>query len=197
MMRNNVKIAITGGVCSGKSTVAKIIEEQGHSVISCDEIYHELLNDERFANALVNEFGDIKNSDGSIDKAKLSKIVFGDDVKREKLNALTHPKIMQRVIEEASGDGIFFCEVPLLFEGGFERLFDNAIVVLRKKDARLKELMNRANIDKIQALLRINSQYNYEIYSFAKYYVINNSGNLANLRSETLTTLERVVKDYS
>lgn len=196
MMQNNVKIAITGGICSGKSTIANIIKEQGYQVFSCDEIYSELLNDENFINLLVGEFGNIKNPDGTLNRGKLSDVVFNDGEKLKKLNSLTHPLIMQKTMELMTGEGIFFCEVPLLFEGGFERFFDNVIVVLREKEERVKELVQRSKIDKYQALLRINSQFDYENRVFIKYYVIHNDCNLDKLRKDTLNVLEKIEKDY-
>ena len=196
MMRNNIKIAITGGVCSGKSTVAQIIEEQGYKVLSCDKIYSEILEDSLFIDTLAKEFGAIKNVDGTLNRARLSEIVFGCDERLKKLNSLTHPKIMQRAMEQMTGEGLFFCEVPLLFEGGFEQLFDNVIVVLRNDAERIAELMQRRNIDEKQAFLRINSQFDYKNCNFEKYYVIHNNANLSNLRSNTLLTLEKIIKHY-
>lgn len=196
MMQNNIKIAITGGICSGKSTVARIIEEQGYSVISCDEIYRDILIDKKFVNLLDREFGNLKKSDGTLNRDELSEIVFNDSAKLKKLNSLTHPQIMIRAMELMTGNGLFFCEVPLLFEGGFERLFDNAIVVLRKKSERIKELMQRSKVDENQAQLRLNSQFNYDNSDFVKYYVIHNDDNLVKLRTITLNLLEKIKKDY-
>ena len=197
MTQNNIKIAITGGICSGKSTVAQIIREQGYKVYSCDEIYSGLLKEESFINLIDSEFGNIKNSDGTLNRDKLSQIVFNDSEKLNKLNSITHPKIMQRVMELMNGNGIFFCEVPLLFEGGYEQLFDNVIVVLRDKNERVKELMNRATLEEKQALLRINSQIDYENGNFIKYYVIHNYKYLSNLYQNTLSVLKKIVEDYN
>lgn len=197
MMQSNVKIAITGGICSGKSTIAKIIGEQGYKVFSCDEIYQELLGDINFINLLNKEFTGVKNSDGTLNRNKLSDIVFNDSDNLQKLNSITHPKIMQRAMELMSGEGIFFCEVPLLFEGGFESQFDNVVVVLRDESERVGELMHRSKIDENQAILRLKSQFNYNNYDFTMYYVIHNNGNLTELRSASLDLLEKIVKDYN
>ena len=197
MMQNNIKIAITGGICSGKSTVAQIIGEQGYKVISCDEIYRGLLNDARFIEQIDKEFGDIKNSDGTLNRTKLSEIVFTDSEKLKKLNSITHPQIMQKAMEQMAGNGVHFCEVPLLFDNGFERLFDNVIVVLRDKSVRAQELIERNKIDKKQAILRINSQFDYQNHGFIEYYVIHNNANLVELRKKTLEVLEKIIKEYN
>ena len=196
MTQNNIKIAITGGICSGKSTVAQTIREQGYSVVSCDEIYSELLKESHFLNLLEKVFGNIKNDNGTLNRTKLSEIVFSDRGKLEKLNSITHPQIMQRAISEMEDGGINFCEVPLLFEGGFERLFDNVIVVLRDDDIRVEELVKRNKINEKQALSRINSQFNYKNCDFTKCYVINNNSNLVELQKNTLIVLEKIRKDY-
>lgn len=195
MKQNNIKIAVTGGICSGKSTVTNFIREQGYPVISCDEIYGDLLREEQFKKMLQAEFGDILSADGSIDKRKLADIVFSDAKKRERLNGITHPRIFKEAFDKMTGEGTFFCEVPLLFESGAQQLFDGVIVVLRKKSERIAELMKRLKIDEKQALLRINSQFDYENATFVKYYAIHNSGNLDELREKTLFTLEAIKKE--
>ena len=196
-MQNNIKIAITGGICSGKSTVAKIIKEKGYKVFSCDEIYCELLDNPKFIDLLDKEFNGVKNSDGTLNRTYLSEIVFNDSNKLKKLNMLTHPQIMQRAMELMSGNGLFFCEVPLLFEGGFEQLFTNTIVVLREESDRVQELMRRNNIDEKQAILRINGQFGYKNQDFTKYYVIHNDGDLNCLEKNTLSVLEKIIKEYN
>ena len=196
-MQNDIKIAITGGICCGKSTVAQIIREQGYKVLSCDEIYKELLNNIDFVNLIDSEFNGVKNNDGTLNRDKLSEIVFADNEKLKKLNSITHPQIMQRAMEQMSGNGIFFCEVPLLFEGQFEGLFDNVIVVLRDENERLRELMQRSKIGEIRAKKRINSQFDYKNCDFTKYYVIHNDTSLADLRKNTLEALSKIIEDYN
>ena len=90
MTQNNVKIAITGGIGSGKSTVAEIIAKQGYTVISCDAIYSRLLSDKEFVNVLSAEFGDILTEEGTLDRKRLSTVVFSDKAKLAKLNEITH-----------------------------------------------------------------------------------------------------------
>ena len=196
MKQSNVKIAITGGICSGKTSVAQIIRQKGYTVISCDEIYGKLLEDRNFINLLIGEFGEITNADGALDRSKLSEIVFNDREKLKKLNSITHLKIIQRAFEQMTGGGVFFCEVPLLFEGAFEKLFDGVIVVLRKLEDRIAALTQRNNISKNQALNRINSQFDYDNCNFITYYVIHNDKDLIKLQDDTLIVLKKIEKDY-
>ncbi len=194
MTQNNVKIAVTGGIGSGKSSVCKIIKESGFPVISCDEVYSELLKSADFLAVLHNEFGNVLKEDGALDRKKLAEIVFNDSTKRERLDKITHPVIMDEVLRRANSHKLCFCEVPLLFENGFESLFDNVIVVLRPKEERVSAVQKRDGCSSENVDLRIKSQINYEKFDFAKYYVIRNAGNLTDLREKTAEILKRITQ---
>lgn len=181
-MKQNKKIAITGGIGSGKSTVSAILKRKGFNVYSCDEIYSELIKDSAFIKMLSDEFGDILSGDNSLDRKKLSAIVFSDAKKLERLNNITHPAIYQRMFEVAKDNGgVNFFEVPLLFEDSAQDLFDEVIVVLRDTEKRIEEVIRRDNLSREEVEQRIKSQINYEKSDFAKYYVIHNNGDFANL----------------
>ena len=92
MMQNKLKIAITGGIGSGKSAVAEIIKNQGFSVFSCDEIYKELLRDKQFLNLISLNFDGVLSADGELDRQKLSDIVFNDKTALGVLNNITQPR---------------------------------------------------------------------------------------------------------
>lgn len=192
MKQNNFKVAITGGICSGKSTVCKIIKESGYPVFSCDEIYAELLQSSNFCKQISDGLGGGYFNDGELDKDKLKMEVFSDGEKLQTLNSLTHPAIMQKLLQSADKKSAAFCEVPLLFENGYERLFDGVIVVLREKSKRIAALVNRDKISEKDALLRINSQFNYDKFDFAEYYVIHNDKNLADLKQKTQQILQKI-----
>ncbi len=194
MTQNNVKIAITGGIGSGKSTVAEIIAKQGYTVISCDAIYSRLLCDKEFVNVLSAEFGDILTEEGTLDRKRLSTVVFSDKAKLAKLNEITHPAIMERALKEMSGEGIYFCEVPLFFENNFEKLFDGVIV--RDESIRILAVTERDDKTESEVVSRINNQFDYDNNKFEEYYVIHNNRNLKNLQSETLKIIEKIKKEY-
>jgi len=194
MTQNNVKIAVTGGIGSGKSSVCKIIKESGFPVISCDEVYSELIKSSDFLTVLQSEFGNVLKEDGTLDRKKLAEIVFNDSQKRERLNKITHPAIMNEVLSRTNSHKLCFCEVPLLFEDGFESLFDNVIVVLRPKEERVSAVQKRDGCSSESVNLRIKSQINYDKFDFAKYYVIRNEGNLADLREKTSEILNRIIQ---
>ena len=144
-----IKVAVTGGIGSGKSTVIGLIENEGYKCVSADGIYAEMLDDERFVENLsdyMNIVPKIVNGKKVLDRKKLADVVFNDKSKLKKLDEYTHPLIMNSLIKRMNsfvGEKIVFAEVPLLFEGGFESLFDCVIVVEREYESRVLSTMLR------------------------------------------------------
>lgn len=182
MKQNNIKIAVTGGIGSGKTTVCNFIKELGFNVYSCDEIYAELLNGGMLTDEISSAFGNEILTDSKIDRQKLGQCVFNDGSKLKKLNEITHKAIFNEMFKRAENvSGPAFFEVPLLFEGGYENLFDGVIVVLRDEDARINSVVLRDNLVAEDVKKRIACQYNYSFDGFAEYYVIHNCGTINNL----------------
>ena len=192
-MKQSKKIAVTGGIGSGKSTVMKIIAGKGYPIFSCDEIYSQLTSDSDFLNILRHSFGDILNSDGTLDRKKLSEIVFNNPAKLAELDKITHPAIykeMFRMADEAGG--ICFCEVPLLFESGAESLFDGVIIVMRNEEQRIKSVTARDKLPEQDVKKRISNQFDYDSADFAMYYVIHNNGDLSELEWQTEEIIKKI-----
>lgn len=192
LMQNNMKIAITGGIGSGKSTVSKIIKEEGYSVFSCDEIYAELLCDKSFSESIKELFGPEIFENNLLDRKKLSEIVFNDAAALQKLNKLAHPAVIKCAIQKMEGLYLSFCEVPLLFENGFESLFDGVIVIQRNKQDRINSVVLRDDLIGEEVEKRINAQFDYDIGDFAMYYVIHNNGDMKMLRDKTVDVLNKI-----
>lgn len=192
-MKQSKKIAVTGGIGSGKSTVMKIIAGKGYPIFSCDEIYSQLTSDRDFLNILRHSFGDILNSDGTLDRKKLSEIVFNNPAKLAELDKITHPAIykeMFRMADEAGG--ICFCEVPLLFESRAESLFDGVIIVMRNEEQRIKSVTARDKLPEQDVKKRISNQFDYNSADFAMYYVIHNNGDLSELEWQTEEIIKKI-----
>lgn len=134
-----LKIAITGNIASGKSEVEKIIA-QYFPVYDADKIAHKFL--------------------GNVDRRVLGEKVFSDPIARKKLEEYIHPKVKDEILKifSESKDKYVFVSIPLLFETGFDKLFDKIIFVQCDDELRLKRLMKRNNFTKKQALKRMNSQ---------------------------------------
>lgn len=185
------RIAITGGIGSGKSTVALMMKEMGYPVFSCDEIYREVQTSEAYKKEISRYFGEtIEN--GVLNREKLAEIVFSDDDKRKTLNSITHPMIMSRLFEKMSAFEISFAEVPLLFEGGFEQDFDDVIVVYRKLEARIAAVCARDKTNEEKTLARIKKQADYEKIIKEGHTVIYNDEDLTSLRKKVLSVLEKI-----
>ena len=190
------KIAITGGIGSGKSTVARILKDAGYPVYSCDEIYRDVINQKEYIEQFQQAFSGVVEN-GAINIQKLSKIVFNDKEKRERLNAMAHPKIMQALNEKMDKEKseLVFAEVPLLFEGGYENDFDQRIVIMRPLDEKIVSVCKRDKTDRERVLSRIQSQLNYEdknVIAFLKSkkaIIINNVGTEQDLKDKIFSLL--------
>lgn len=197
MQSKSIKIAITGGIGSGKSTVAEILAAQGEKVFSCDKIYARLLSEnKKMTQKIISEFGEKILNGGSIDKRALSERVFSDNTLLEKLNNITHPEILNSVNELTNKEHLCFVEVPLFFESSWEQYFNGAIVVLRDINERIAAVTMRNNVKQEEAENRIKTQLNYDNCDFAEYYVIHNNKNLVDLKQKTLKILKKIKIDY-
>lgn len=162
-----LKIAVTGGIGSGKSTVCGILRTTGYPVFSCDEVYAGLLKKRDFCMALEILFPGA-TSGGTIDRAALRNIVFSDRRALERLNAFTHPAIMQALnarIENVRKEGkeIVFAEVPLLFEERYDALFDKIIVVERNEADKIKSVILRDSCTRDVVRQKMAAQFDYSL----------------------------------
>lgn len=159
-------IGLTGGIASGKSTVAKTLSKLGAYVIDADKVAHMIIEPHRPAwYDIVQEFGEeILNRDQTVNREKLGKIVFDDPVLLQKLNSITHPRIMEFFKEEMQRlkaqvpDSIIVFEVPLLYETHMDRICDEVWVVWVDRETQLERLCQRDNISREDALKRIEAQ---------------------------------------
>lgn len=193
MLNGKKLIAVTGGIGSGKSTVCNFLKEAGQTVISCDKVYSDMLDDEEFVKKISNLFNIetiTENGKVALNKHKLADLVFSDVQKKELLNNFTHPEIWKRVLELATkaDSKIVFIEVPLLFENNSEKNFDNVWVVFRDNEERINSVMARDGLDREHIEKRMKNQYDYSKID-AEHTAIHNSGDLSELKNIVLRLL--------
>lgn len=193
-------IAITGGIGSGKTTVASWIEETGVPVIDADDISRALTAPGGPALPLIRKaFGDaVFQEDGSLNRAALAALVFRDDPANQlKLNAILHPMVIQTMRSqldelEAWGEKIAVIEVPLLYESGMESMADAVICVAASTETRLKRLMERSGMTRQQALARMRLQQDTEKTEALADYVIHTDGPTPENKRTTLRLWQRI-----
>jgi dephospho-CoA kinase len=175
-------IGLTGGVGSGKSTVAEMLRELGASVVDADEATHAVYEPGGPGfDAVVREFGDEYVADGRIDRARLGELVFRDDDARRRLNSIVHPLVRdwmaQRTAEAAEkGAEVVVQDVPLLFENGLERLFSTVVLVYAPEDVQVERLVSGRGLKLERARAMIAAQMPIENKRGLAHHVINNSG---------------------
>lgn len=195
------KIAITGGIGSGKSTAAKILQEIGFTCFSADKIYNDLLKNGDFVLEVSKRMGiEPIAVDGKItlDKKAVSNLVFGDKSELKKLNECTHPVVMSVLtnkISHVKGEKFVFAEVPVLFEEGYDKLFDYVFVIKRNLDARLSNTMSRDGKNAEEVKRVVKSQIDYEkIPQSDNIIVVNNDGDIEELKAKLSGLMEAIEK---
>ncbi len=158
-------IAITGGIGSGKSLLTDYFASLGYAVLSADEIYSDLLKDEYFVKGICDAVGVravLVNGRYTLDRKAVAEKVFGNPAERKKLDDFTHDAIMSEMFSRANDcSGVVFCEVPLLFEGGYDKYFDCVIVVFRNENERISSVVSRDNKSAELVKEIIKNQYDY------------------------------------
>jgi dephospho-CoA kinase len=183
-------VGLTGGIASGKSTVAKLLAERGAAVVDADEIARMVVEPGTAAwSKIVEHFGrEVLLPDQRINRPLLGRIVFDDEAKRALLNEIVHPHVMRVIadrLEEMRGtDGIVVCDVPLLVEVGSSDMFDILVVVTSDVETQLERLLAQRGMERPDAEARINAQASTEEKVAIADFVISNNGDMAALKAQ-------------
>ncbi len=188
-----MRIAVIGGIGSGKSEVMKIAKERGFFCLSADEINAELLKTPSYIQKIATLFPSVV-SNGVVDKGALAKIVFSDRGERKKLNALAHPEIM-RVISECK-ESPLVVELPLFIEGGDEA-FDEIVYIRAPLFKRISRLKKGRGMSVKQAVSRIRSQVPSAVLRAKATIVIDNSRSLSALQARANETFNQILSKYN
>ncbi|MEC1733489.1 dephospho-CoA kinase [Bacillus mojavensis] len=193
-------IGLTGGIASGKSTVANMLIDKGITVIDADIIAKQVVEKGMPAyRQIIDEFGeDILLENGDIDRRKLGAIVFTNEQKRLALNSIVHPAVREEMLKRrdesiANQETFVVLDIPLLFESKLESLVDKIIVVSVTKELQLERLIKRNQLTEEEALSRIRSQMPLEEKVSRADDVIDNSGTL----EETKQQLEEILSRWA
>lgn len=164
-----IKVALTGNIASGKSSVQNYIEQAGFKVFCTDECAHSLLENN----------SDVYKLFDTNDRSEIAKVVFVHPEKLRALEDILHPLIkikLQGFFEQNKAEKLVFAAVPLLFEARFENMFDKVILVSASYNLRLKRLIERNGYDLDYAKLRLDSQMNEkEKISRSDFVIVNDS----------------------
>lgn len=197
-------IGLTGGIGSGKSTVATLFAERGAEVVDADTLAREAVAPGGEARTLIlKRFGhDIVDNEGALDRKKLGRIVFNDDRARHDLNAIVHPRVAelaQARFQQAALRGVplVIYDVPLLYENQLEGAFASVVVVDAPDDVRLRRLAERDGLTENEARSRMAAQWPLKEKAARADHVVDNGGTLEALRQQVFALHRTLVREGS
>ncbi len=192
-----LKIGLTGSIGTGKSTVGKIFSELGAYVIDADKIVHTLLRRKDIKEKIREEFGDVFDLKGEVDRKKLGKIVFKNHKKKRILEKIIHPEVRKEIekkikdIKDKDPNSVVIVEVPLLIETGSYKDYDIVILVYAPEELQIDRLVKKG-YSKDEAVRRIRSQLPIEQKIKYADIVIHNTGDLDKLKKEVVEVYKKL-----
>ncbi len=195
-----LKVGLTGGIGSGKSTASRYFESLGAYVLDADEEAKKLvMANETVQHELISEFGtDIIDGSGRVDKIKLARIAFQDEDHQQRLNSVVHPymydlidKEFNRVLDEGKY-GIFIVDAAMIYESGFDAHLDYVIVVTAQLKHRMERALGRKTLSREEILKRIEFQWPEEEKVNMADFVVHNDGTEASLQKNIESLIEKL-----
>lgn len=192
-------LGLTGGIATGKSTVSSMFTDKNVKVIDTDKIARDVLKKgtEGYFE-VINHFGEeILLTDKEINRKLLGRLIFMNKVKRDLLNSIVHPKVLEICLNEIKNQKelntkYVVLDVPLLYESGFDKYTDKVICVYTSKQRQLQRLMDRDLVNEEYALMKINAQMSIEEKVVKADYVINNSNSILDTKRQFLEIIEEL-----
>jgi dephospho-CoA kinase len=192
-------VGLTGGIASGKSTVAKILQSLGAAVVNADDLAREVVEPGHEAwKEIVASFGaDILQSDQTLDRQKLRTLIFNQPEARKRLESIIHPRVRALAEERirqyaAAGYPVVIYEVPLLFEGNLQEWLRPVILVACDVETQTARLQKRDHLTAADAEKHIAAQMSLKDKRRLADYVIENNGSLEDLERQTQQILEEL-----
>jgi dephospho-CoA kinase len=183
-----LRVALTGGIASGKSLVAAELAARGAVVIDADVLAREVVEPRTPAlAAIIDRFGPQVVRDGKLDRSHLGAIVFADPVARRDLERIVHPVVRARAAElerAADPDAVVVHVIPLLVETGQQQDFDVVVTIDVDHETQIQRLIARNGFSRAEAAARVDAQASSEERRTAADVVVDNNGNLDDLREQ-------------
>jgi len=196
MRKRRTVIGLTGGIASGKSTVARMFAAKGVPVIDTDVLARTIFDDATVQDEVLEVFGPQSIKDGHINREYVASIIFSDEMKRIKLNEIMHPKIKEMLLRQlAEIDIDVVVEVPLLYETDFYTLMDKIIVVYVDEVVQKERLMERDGLSEDEASARIKTQMPLSVKAERADYVLDNTHTLDDLAASFEKLYEALIVD--
>jgi dephospho-CoA kinase len=188
-MARTVRVGLTGGIASGKSTVSAILRELGAVVIDADALAREVVEKGTPGlAAVVEEFGEeLLTPEGDLDRAAMGALVFADESARRRLEAIVHPLVFERIVDletHAPPGSVVVHDIPLLAESGRADTFDAVIVVDAPPEVQVERMVRDRQWTEDEARARIAAQARPEDRRAIATYVVENTGTLDDLHNE-------------
>ena len=193
-----MRVGLTGGVASGKSTVAAMLTDLGAVLIDADAIAREVVaKGSPGLAAVVEEFGEeLLGPDGELDRPAMGRLVFNDEAARRRLEAIVHPLVFERIVEleeQAPPGAVVVHDIPLLAENGRAGDFDAVIVVDAPEELQLERMLGDRAWTEEDARSRIAAQATREDRRSIATHVIENTGTREDLRERVAEVFADVV----
>ncbi len=161
-----IVVGLTGGLATGKSSVARLFQDNGAYVIDADELARQVVQPGKPAwRDIAHTFGArVVNPDRTLNRAALAAVIFRNEAKRRRLNAIVHPRVaraqarLTRAIAKKDPGAIIVYDVPLLFEAGVDKRVDKIIVVTADRATQIRRLMTRNGFTRAEAVRRLRAQ---------------------------------------
>ena len=188
---HTLKVAITGGAGSGKTTVCNRLKELGFNVISTDALAKEVVSPgSPIYDAVVSHFGEqVVQPDGTLNRKRLRRIIIRDDTARRTLERFIHPEILKRMHQKVNdaencGAPVVLVEVPLLFELGLSDRFDVVVMVAADRKRRIERLMTRDQVSRDDAEALLKAQLSDREKIKQSDFIIKNDGSISHMTHE-------------
>ena len=196
MLKVGLKVGLTGGIASGKSTVSEAFARLGAKVLDADEVAREVVLPGKPAwTKLRHTFGsEFFHPDGRLNRSKLRRLVFADPEQRSRLNAIVHPEVMREIdfrfeqLTSSAEHAVVLVDIPLLIEVGVAHRFDKVVVVYANESVQVMRLMQRDGLSREEARQALSVQIDLREKARKADFVIDNSGT----PGETQAQVEKV-----